>query len=67
MWLGIWLTHIAHAKLIRRGDLKERDYEKIKQTSAGLQNLPFYVDQTGGLLIGQLTARARRLKPSAWA
>ncbi len=27
-----------------------------------LQNLPFYVDETGGLSIGQLAARARRLK-----
>ena len=47
---------------IRRGDFKDRDYEKIKQTSTKLQNLPLYVDQTGGLSIGQLTARARRLK-----
>jgi replicative DNA helicase len=50
------------ANKIRRGDLKEGDYEKIKQTSTELQNLPLYVDQTGGLSIGQLTARARRLK-----
>jgi replicative DNA helicase len=27
-----------------------------------LQSLPFYVDETGGLSIGQLAARARRLK-----
>ena len=52
------------ANKIRRGDFKERDYEKIKQTSTELQNLPLYVDQTGGLSIGQLTARARRLSVS---
>jgi replicative DNA helicase len=50
------------ANKIRRGAFKEGDYEKIKQTSTELQNLPLYVDQTGGLSIGQLTARARRLK-----
>jgi replicative DNA helicase len=47
---------------IRRGAIDQVDYEKIKDASIGLQNLPFYVDETGGLLIGQLAARARRLK-----
>ena len=50
------------ANKIRRGDLKEGDYEKIKQASTELQNLPLCVDQTGGLSIGQVAARARRLK-----
>src|SRR3712207_7137904 len=27
-----------------------------------MQTIPFYIDQTGGLAIAQLTARARRLK-----
>src|SRR5581483_4534497 len=30
--------------------------------SIELQNLPFYVDETGGLSVAQLAARARRLK-----
>jgi replicative DNA helicase len=47
---------------IRRGDIDESDFEKIKDVSIELQNLPFYVDETGGLSIGQLAARARRLK-----
>ncbi len=47
---------------IRRGAIDEADFEKIKDVSIELQNLPFYVDETGGLSIGQLTARARRLK-----
>jgi replicative DNA helicase len=47
---------------IRRGGIDERDFEKIKDVSVELQNLPFYVDETGGLSIGQLAARARRLK-----
>jgi replicative DNA helicase len=47
---------------IRRGGIDEADFEKIKDISIDLQNLPFYVDETGGLSIGQLAARARRLK-----
>ena len=47
---------------IRRGAIDEGDFEKIKDISIELQNLPFYVDETGGLSIGQLAARARRLK-----
>jgi replicative DNA helicase len=47
---------------IRRGKLDAGDFEKIKQVAIELQNLPLYVDQTGGLSVGQVTARARRLK-----
>ena len=47
---------------IRRGAIDEADFEKIKDVSIELQTLPFYVDETGGLSIGQLAARARRLK-----
>ncbi len=47
---------------IRRGGISEGDFEKIKDYSIELQNLPFYVDETGGLSIAQLAARARRLK-----
>jgi len=47
---------------IRRGAIEEAEFEKIKDISIELQNLPFYVDETGGLSIGQLAARARRLK-----
>jgi len=47
---------------IRRGAIDEADFENIKDISIELQSLPFYVDETGGLSIGQLAARARRLK-----
>jgi replicative DNA helicase len=47
---------------IRRGAISEQDFEAIKDTSIELQNLPFYVDETGGLSIAALAARARRLK-----
>ena len=50
------------SSLIRRGGITEVDFEKIRDYSIELQSLPFYVDETGGLSISQLTARARRLK-----
>ena len=47
---------------IRRGGITESDFEKIKDYSIELQNIPLYVDETGGLSVAQLAARARRLK-----
>jgi replicative DNA helicase len=47
---------------IRRGGITEADFETIKDVSVELQGLPFYVDETGGISIAQLCARARRLK-----
>jgi replicative DNA helicase len=54
-------TSIA-SSTIRRGGISEADFEKIRDYSIQLQALPLYVDETGGLSISQLTARARRLK-----
>jgi replicative DNA helicase len=54
-------TGIA-SSTIRRGGITEADFEKIKDMAAELQNLPFYIDDTGGLSVAQLAARARRLK-----
>ena len=50
------------SSVIRRGGITEADFETIKDHAIELQNLPFYVDETGGLSIAQLAARARRLK-----
>ncbi|MBV9564766.1 MAG: replicative DNA helicase [Bradyrhizobium sp.] len=47
---------------IRRGGISELDFEKIRECSLELQSLPFYVDETGGISIAQVMARARRLK-----
>jgi replicative DNA helicase len=47
---------------IRRGGITESEFERIKDHSIELQGLPFFVDETGGLSIAQLAARARRLK-----
>ncbi|HET6839788.1 MAG TPA: replicative DNA helicase [Bradyrhizobium sp.] len=54
-------TGIA-SSTIRRGGISETDFEKIRDYSIELQSLPLFVDETGGLSISQLTARARRLK-----
>ncbi|MBI1202759.1 MAG: replicative DNA helicase [Rhodopseudomonas sp.] len=47
---------------IRRGGISADEFEKIKDYSIRLQNLKLFVDETGGISIAQLTARARRLK-----
>jgi replicative DNA helicase len=47
---------------IRRGQITEADFEKIVGFSEMMQELPLYIDETGGLSIAQLAARARRLK-----
>jgi replicative DNA helicase len=47
---------------IRRGGITERDFESIKDVAVELQHLPFFIDETGGLTVAQLAARARRLK-----
>ncbi|MEJ2379352.1 MAG: replicative DNA helicase [Pseudolabrys sp.] len=47
---------------IRRGGITDSDFERIRDHTVRLENLPLYVDETGGLSIAQLAARARRLK-----
>jgi replicative DNA helicase len=54
-------TGIA-SSTIRRGGIHEADFEKIKDVAIELQHLPFFIDETGGLTVAQLAARARRLK-----
>jgi replicative DNA helicase len=47
---------------IRRGDITENDFQQVAEAVREMQAIPFYIDQTGGISIAQLTARARRLK-----
>ncbi|MHA1549456.1 MAG: replicative DNA helicase [Alphaproteobacteria bacterium] len=47
---------------IRRGRINEAEFARIVETSRAIQKMPLYIDQTGGLAISQLAARARRLK-----
>ncbi|WP_354189199.1 replicative DNA helicase [Bartonella silvatica] len=47
---------------MRRGNISEEQFAKIVRSMNHLQKAPLYIDQTGGISIGQLAARARRLK-----
>jgi replicative DNA helicase len=47
---------------IRRGDISEPEFHRIADAARTMQAIPFYIDQTGGLSIAQMAARARRLK-----
>ncbi len=47
---------------IRRGDITQDEFGKLHEAVAEMQSIPLYIDQTGGISIAQLTARARRLK-----
>jgi len=47
---------------IRRGDVDQDQFDKIYHAARDLEQLPLYIDDTGGLSIAQLAARARRLK-----
>ncbi|MFK0330349.1 replicative DNA helicase [Rhizobium sp. NPDC090275] len=54
-------TEVSSSK-IRRGDINDADFEKLVACSMMMQKVPLYIDQTGGISIAQLSARARRLK-----
>ena len=54
-------TEIPSSK-IRRGEITETDFEKLVACSQTMQKIPLFIDQTGGISIAQLAARARRLK-----
>jgi replicative DNA helicase len=47
---------------IRRGDIGEPEFRRIVEAAREMETIPFYIDQSGGLSIAQLAARARRLK-----
>ncbi len=47
---------------IRRGMIDEADFGKLVRASQEMTQVPLYIDQTGGITIAQLSARARRLK-----
>ncbi|MDR3500860.1 MAG: replicative DNA helicase [Parvibaculum sp.] len=47
---------------IRRGKIDEDEFHRLVDASRELQSIPLYIDDTGGLTIATLAARARRLK-----
>jgi replicative DNA helicase len=47
---------------IRRGEIESKDFDRLAEAAREMESIPFYIDETGGLSIAQLAARARRLK-----
>jgi replicative DNA helicase len=47
---------------IRRGVIHEDQFDRIVEAAQEMQRIPLYIDQTGGISVAQLAARARRLK-----
>ncbi len=47
---------------IRRGKIDEHEWHQFVEASRDLEGIPLYIDDTGGLTIASLAARARKLK-----
>lgn len=47
---------------IRRGMIDENEFRKLSEVASEMSRIPLYIDQTGGITIAQLSARARKLK-----
>jgi replicative DNA helicase len=47
---------------IRTGRFTDAEWDRFVQTAQVLSDLPLYIDDTGGISIAQIAARARRLK-----
>jgi replicative DNA helicase len=47
---------------IRRGEVRDTDFQKFIAASAELSHIPLFIDDTPALTIGAIRARARRLK-----
>ena len=47
---------------IRRGMIDEAQFKELARVSQELSALPLYIDETGGITMAQLAARARKLK-----
>jgi replicative DNA helicase len=54
-------SNVASYK-IRRGDISEGEFVRLSDAAREMQAIPLYIDETGGITIAQLSARARRLK-----
>ena len=47
---------------IRKGQISNIEYDRLIDVARKLQDIPLFIDETGGISIGQLIARARKLK-----
>ena len=53
---------VIPSEKIRRGKITKTEFDRLAAVSQTLQHQPLYIDQTGGISVAQLAARARRLK-----
>jgi replicative DNA helicase len=47
---------------IRKGEITASEFGRIRDGAAEIQEAPLFIDDTGGISLAKLTARARRLK-----
>ena len=47
---------------MRRGEINQNEFDDLVTAAREMEIMPLYIDETGGLSIAQLAARARRLK-----
>ncbi len=47
---------------IRRGMIDETEFRKLSEVASEMSRIPLFIDQTGGITVAQLSARARKLK-----
>jgi replicative DNA helicase len=47
---------------LRKGEIDASEFGRIRDAALEIQDAPFYIDDTGGITLAKLTARARRLK-----
>jgi replicative DNA helicase len=50
---------------LRKGEIDASEFAKLKDAAMEIAGFPLYIDDTGGLSLAKLTARARRLKRTA--
>jgi replicative DNA helicase len=54
-------AEISSSKM-RHGTINEAEFSELASVAQAMQLVPLYIDETGGISISQLAARARRLK-----
>ncbi|MBL8773187.1 MAG: replicative DNA helicase [Phenylobacterium sp.] len=47
---------------LRKGEIDAMEFGRVRDAALEIQEAPFYIDDTGGITLAKLTARARRLK-----
>lgn len=50
---------------LRKGEIDAVEFSRLKDAAMEIASYPLYIDDTGGLSLAKLTARARRLKRTA--